>query len=432
MGFNFSSTQTIMQWRDIKRFFGGLDNDTNAADVAPGDYVGGLNIRTGSSDEQHGVNPAETLQGEIMVDILGEATYYYGEAIGGSFIYEGYAEVQIGGQVWMKKNWDADYPGSKVYDDDEANRAIYGGLYTWEQIMQPDFCPAGWHVPTMAELNILLAELGGAAIAGGKMKEPATEHWLTPNTGADDSSGFKALPGGQFDVIFDLLGEKGKFWLQDELPPIYDIDGNEYDVIRVGNQEWIVQNLRTTKYADGTPIPHLPVDLDWAAEDGTPGHDGAYCAYNNDPLNIPDYGAMYNWYAVVNAHGLAYFEKGGVPEVGWRIPTNADFVALQAAAGGLLASGGYLKEAGLAHWDAPNTDATNSYGFKATGGGGRNNFDGSFDRLKGIVYLWASTETFFVGLWRGDTFNILNNSAQGFISYDYKALGATVRCVRDV
>lgn len=213
-----------MKLKDTRRFFSGLNSDDNPAFLKDGEYVDGLNIRTASSDEQHEAGIAETLQGEVevLLDVSADITYY-GEAIGGDFVYSGFDEVQIGNQVWMKKNYDIAYPGSKVYDDDEDNRAIYGGLYTWNHLMSSDFLPEGWRIPTEADIDELLVYLGGAAIAGGKMKEPDIVHWLTPNTDADDSSGFKGLGGGKYDGAFSLLREMGLFWLADEgvpLPPI--------------------------------------------------------------------------------------------------------------------------------------------------------------------------------------------------------------------
>lgn len=161
-----------MQFKNILKFFLGLNKDFDPSLLETGEFTDGLNVRVASSSQQQGVGPAETLQGEVEVLINVSAEIYYGEAIGGSFQYAGYSEVQIGSQVWLKRNWDFNYPGSRVYNDDEANRAIYGGLYTWNQIMSADFCPPGWHIPTETEVNTLLTYLGGALIAGGKMKEP--------------------------------------------------------------------------------------------------------------------------------------------------------------------------------------------------------------------------------------------------------------------
>jgi uncharacterized protein (TIGR02145 family) len=112
----------------------------------------------------------------------------------------------------MCKNYDSEYPGSKVYNNDEANRAIYGGLYEHSMVMNPGFCPAGWHVPTLVEVQELIDFLGGNTVAGGKLKEAGLTHWNNPNTGATNSSGFTALGAGYWSVIFANLKAYGMFW----------------------------------------------------------------------------------------------------------------------------------------------------------------------------------------------------------------------------
>ncbi len=402
-----------MQFKDIRKLFLGLNQDDDPSLIQQGEYVEGMNVRVASSNQQHGKGVMETLQGEVEI-LLGVAApiTYYGESIGGEFIYTGYDEVQIGTQVWMKKNWDYNYPGSKVYNDTEANRTIYGGLYTWNQAMAADFCPPGWHVPTEAEIDTLLTYLGGVLIAGGKMKEPDTLHWLTPNTGADDSSGFKGLPGGKYDSTFSLLAEMGLFWLADETAPVLDADGNEYTSIIIGHQEWLIENLKTTKYADGTPIPNLTLNAQWIA-DGV----GAYCWYDNDIAYKTPYGALYNWYAVSNAHGLA--------PTGWRIATETDWNTLISYLGGTAIAGGKLKEMGLTHWITPNTGATNSSGFTALGTGIREWSSGVFMTINTSSYLWCYNINKALTL----SSNLEMAIIIGAISQNW---GGTVRCMRDI
>lgn len=210
-----------MQLKDKKNFKIGLNKDDAPADLLPGEYTEALNVRTLSSSSQNESGNAETLQSEIELIINPNSLItYYGQSIGGSFVYPGFAEIVVGSQTWMKKNYDGVYPGSKVYDDVEDNADIYGRLYTHVQITQPDFCPAGWRVPTEADIDTLLTYLGGAMIAGGKLKETGLQHWTTPNTGANDLSQFSAMPAGKFDLLFSLLGDNSLLWLQDEAEPV--------------------------------------------------------------------------------------------------------------------------------------------------------------------------------------------------------------------
>ncbi len=127
-----------------------------------------------------------------------------------------YNTVQIGTQCWFKENLNI---GNRInvnqnqtnngviekhcYGDNEANCNTYGGLYQWDELMQyvttqgaKGLCPDGWHIPTDAEWSTLTTYLGGESVAGGKLKEAGTVHWLSPNKGATNSSGFTALPGG--------------------------------------------------------------------------------------------------------------------------------------------------------------------------------------------------------------------------------------------
>jgi uncharacterized protein (TIGR02145 family) len=91
-----------------------------------------------------------------------------------------------------------------LYDNLESNRTIYGGLYTYDQVMSAGFCPAGWHVATVDDWDALIAEAGGLAVAGGKLKEAGTLHWLPPNTDATNDYAFTALGGGAWMYFYGL------------------------------------------------------------------------------------------------------------------------------------------------------------------------------------------------------------------------------------
>lgn len=151
-----------------------------------------------------------------------------------------YNTVTIGTQVWMQenlkvtryRNGDAiattapatlDLSLSSetspkyqwAYDGNESNVATYGRLYTWYAVTDSRaVCPTGWHVPTDDEWTTLTGYLGGESVAGGKMKEIGTSHWDSPNTGADNSSGWTALPGGYrtSSGSFFNIGNTGYWW----------------------------------------------------------------------------------------------------------------------------------------------------------------------------------------------------------------------------
>ena len=148
-----------------------------------------------------------------------------------------YNTVLIGSQCWMQQNlktttfrdgnqiplitnnvtWlNASTDGYCWYKNDAATyKATYGALYNWFAANDNRLCPTGWHVPDSSEWFALIDSLGGVNKAGGKMKEAGTAYWVTPNTGATNSSGFTALPAGYRDGGIGLwydLGYAGYWW----------------------------------------------------------------------------------------------------------------------------------------------------------------------------------------------------------------------------
>lgn len=202
---------------------------------------------------------------------------------------------------------------------------------------------------------------------------------------------------------------------------VQDFDGNIYTYVTIGTQQWMVENFRGEHYIDGTVIPNLTLNADWIVEDGTPGHDGAYCYYNNDEATYkPDYGALYNWYAVNNAHGFGI--------TGWRVPSNADWNTLATYLGGATIAGGKLKEVGLIHWDNPNLGASDEYGFTLLPSGSRG--DSDYEGLGGSAYIGSSDAE--SALW-GYMVDANNLGIQlGVGSYLLKYYGISVRLMRDV
>ncbi len=170
---------------------------------------------------------------------------------------------------------------------------------------------------------------------------------------------------------------------------VTDIDGNTYHTVVIGDQEWMLENLKTTKYNDGTPIPNVPDVTEWRNVD-EPG----YVWYDNDITNKDLYGALYNWH-VVGTGKLA-------PE-GWRVATDEDWKELERYLGmsedqieGVALrgtdEGGKLKEAGTTHWKDPNKGATNEAGLTIVPGGRRDSSGKFYDQGTGST-IWTSSET---------------------------------------
>ena len=114
------------------------------------------------------------------------------------------------------------------YNNDPATEIVYGKLYNWYAINDPrGLAPTGWHVPSSAEWGVLETCLGGSSVAGGKLKETGTSHWSIPNTGATNSSGFTALPGGHrtdFGTFGDM-GTTGRWWGSSQFSPTQGLGG---------------------------------------------------------------------------------------------------------------------------------------------------------------------------------------------------------------
>jgi uncharacterized protein (TIGR02145 family) len=131
---------------------------------------------------------------------------------------------------------------------------------------------------------------------------------------------------------------------------VSDIEGNLYKTIQIGTQIWMAENLRTTKYNDGSSIPNVTDDIVW--NDLTT---SGYCWFNNDMETYKNtYGAFYNWYTV---------NSGKLCPIGWHIPSQIEWVTLVNICGGGSVAGGKLKEEGIIHWNSQNIGATNEFGF---------------------------------------------------------------------
>lgn len=166
---------------------------------------------------------------------------------------------------------------------------------------------------------------------------------------------------------------------------VTDIDGNVYKTIKIGDQWWMVENLKVTHYRNGYPIPNVTNNTEWDNYGN-----GAYCSHNNNDGNVSTYGRLYNWDAVNDSKGLA-------PD-GWHIPSDEEWDTLINYLGGANIAGGKMKETGTAHWESPNTGATNESGFTALPGSYRRN-NGSFPLIGYSANFWSSTKNGSYSAW---------------------------------
>ena len=235
---------------------------------------------------------------------------------------------------------------------------------------------------------------------------------------------------------------------------VRDVDGNEYQTVVIGRQEWMAGNLRTTRLNDGTAIPEVKAPDEWSRQ-MTP----ALAWYgNNAGAHKPGYGALYNWYAV---------SSGKLCPKGWRVPTDADWQIMVDSLGGKTVAGGKLKSKMTSEaagpdiseselevekpnyvpdardasakalpsevqkapaWNGPNTAATNEVGFSAVPGGRRPDISSDFGG-KGLMGNWwtSSDSALVIGWYRRmsyDNSHVIRMTA-------HKSDGLSVCCIRE-
>lgn len=192
-----------------------------------------------------------------------------------------------------------------------------------------------------------------------------------------------------------------------------DQDGNKYKTVTIGSQTWMAENLRTTKYNEGTSIPNVTGDDKWSGLAG-----GAYCNYENSTSDdtIATYGRLYNWDAV---------NTGKLAPIGWHVPSQLEWLQLINYLGD-SDIGIKLKETSSLHWNGqPYNLSTNETGFTALPGGEREN---SFHSVGYSCNFWSSTLYFFRVSWYLKM-DIYGDDAD--IQYKSKEYGLSVRCVKD-
>jgi uncharacterized protein (TIGR02145 family) len=203
---------------------------------------------------------------------------------------------------------------------------------------------------------------------------------------------------------------------------ITDIDGNIYAIVTIGSQVWMTENLRTTKYRNGSSIPNVTDSGVWGGL-STP----AYCWNNNDIANKPTFGALYNWYAV---------NTGNLCPAGWHVPTDPEWYAMEKYvdptindpyATGWRGTNAGTKLKTISGW-YNNGNGTDNYCFSALPGGYRSYGGDHFYYVGYYGYWWSSTETAITG---ASTRDLTYDSERAHRYSFNKRYGFSVRCVRD-
>jgi uncharacterized protein (TIGR02145 family) len=224
---------------------------------------------------------------------------------------------------------------------------------------------------------------------------------------------------------------------------VTDIDGNIYTTVTIGTQVWMKENLKTTKYNDGTAIPNVTVNSAWEALTT-----GAYCDYNNTPSNSTTYGRLYNWYAVDNNPTTKVASNGGknVCPIGWHVPNDSEWTALvdylttsgynwdgttiwNRVAKSMASTSGWTTSGTLG--EAGNDQASNNRsGFTALPSGGRGmGGGGTFVFIESNSYWWSSSEYSTTNAYTW--FMAYNLSFVDISHHSRKHFGNSVRCLRD-
>ena len=221
-------------------------------------------------------------------------------------------------------------------------------------------------------------------------------------------------------------------WIvNDSAPFAYDIDGNIYNIIEIGNQSWLKQNLKVTHYRNGDEIPTNYTGAEWVDLSS-----GAYSVYDSNPINANIFGNLYNYNAAID-------ERGICPD-GFNVPSDEEWNTLAVLLDSSttqdyfgivsLIAGGMLKETGTiedgdGYWHEPNEGATNETGFSARGAGSRNGTStGYYLYMGSSLYYWTTT-----ALGEDDIIYWRLGFSNGKLirQHWYGSSGMSIRCIQD-
>jgi len=328
-------------------------------------------------------------------------------------------------------DWNTDYIDVKDYTIKVEVSDNENGLSTQEIIYTIHGA-----FPTVKFGANLTNQLAGLAIEFTDSSTYTPTSWLWDfgdgNTSTDQNPTHIYTTGGLYTVSLTATNAYGS---ETETKTAYvtvvdtfvtDYDNNTYKVIKIGEQYWMAENLKTTHYADGTPLVD-GTGVGSTEDDFTTKY---YFAYNDDENNVGIYGRLYTWAAAMNGAASSNTNPSGVQGVcpdNWHVPSKSEWEELVNYLGGTEIAGGKLKSTGYDFWNYPNTAASNESGFNALPGGRRGLQNDSY--INSISNFWSSYQTSY------HTANgvelLFDNASFKSIDSFGKEVGMSIRCVRD-
>ena len=218
---------------------------------------------------------------------------------------------------------------------------------------------------------------------------------------------------------------------------ISDIDGNSYNTVLIGTQCWTKENLKVTKYNDGTTIPDETANTAGWGGLAT----GARSDYTGEASYIATYGYLYNWYAAVGIVTNLGSPTKNICPTGWHVPTDGEWTSLiqfidptaTNVIGSQSPNAGVKLKSTSTLWNTltPPSPGTDNYGFSALPGGFRN-IDLNFFNIRSSAFFWSATPIDADEAWYR-SLNFFNNDVYRNFNFNiiYKSVGASVRCLRD-
>ena len=212
---------------------------------------------------------------------------------------------------------------------------------------------------------------------------------------------------------------------------ITDYDNNTYNTVKIGNQWWMAENLKVTRYPNGDTIPYITDNTEWSNL-GDNNTDDAYCYYNNNANNEADtYGALYTWAAAMNGASSSTTNPSGIQgacPTGWHLPSDDEWTELENYISNDSHSGteGTALKATSGWYNSGN--GTDDYIFSALPGGYRNPYDGQFFDVEHRGRWWSATESSSSNVYYRDI--LYNYTDVSRSDYD-KSRGFSVRCVKN-